>query len=182
MIIKDIILKYFFVIGTSFSIFLMLNNTKLISIKGLKMIVLVMILTKSFIFFKLTFNKLISSSRKNVAMHNFFAFMFINVIIMMFSFSFDYYSLYTIDIRTFVGIANHHPFYYQFFEFVFFSFFNFSNFGYGQIYPNSIIAKIAVSIEIIVPFIAFAFMLCDFVSLKESLKNGDFKFNLKVKK
>ena len=182
MLVKDVIIKYFSVIGISFLIFLMLNSIELISVKSLKMIILVMILTKSTIFFKITFNKLISSSRKNVAMHNFFAFMFINVLIMMFSFSFDYYSLYILDNNTFVGISKHHPFYYQFFEFIFFSFFNFSNFGYGQIYPNSIIAKIAVSIEIIVPFVAFAFMLCDFVSLKESLKSGNFKFDLKEKK
>jgi hypothetical protein len=56
------------------------------------------------------------------------------------------------------------------FECFFFSVLNFSFFGFGDVTPQTIQAKIVTMMEVILAFFTVIFLLSDFISLKDSLR------------
>jgi len=54
-----------------------------------------------------------------------------------------------------------------------FSVLNFSFFGYGDIIPAHIPSKIVMLLEVITAFTTVIFLISDFVSMKDSMRNRD---------
>jgi len=54
-----------------------------------------------------------------------------------------------------------------------FSVLNFSFFGYGDIIPAQIPSKIVMLLEVITAFTTVIFLISDFVSMKDSMRNRD---------
>ena len=177
MVVKDFIIRYLLIILGGFLIFY-IDSLEFVDDIVTKIILLVLILFKTGFFVVLSYRKVIDASRKNVAYHNFLAFMAINISMIIASFGIDFLCLYHVDHSAFIGIPAHLSFPRKIFEFMYFSMFNFSNFGYGEVYPIGILGKITVGIEILISFASIIFILSDFVSLKESFAENDYKFKL----
>ena len=108
-------------------------------------------------------------SMKNVAFHKFLIFMFINVMILIISFSVDFLCLYEINPSNFEGLPKNLSYGELFFEFIYLSMLGFNNLGFYDVVPKSMAARTLVILEIISYFLTIVFVLSDFVSLKDSI-------------
>lgn len=135
-------------------------------------------LVKASYFMSMTYHKIIESTEKDVPYFHFLIFILMIVTLIVLSFSLDFFCMYRIDEKSFVGIILSPNVYEVFFDCVYFSTLNFSYFGFGEIMPQTIFSKILVLTELIVSFLTIILILSDFISLKESLvrvrkKGGD---------
>ena len=82
----------------------------------------------------------------------------------------DYTCLYWINVNSFSSIPLELPFSKVFFEFVYLSMLSYTNFGFAEIMPATGFAKLIVMLQDIISYAMTIFILADFVSLKDSLK------------
>ncbi len=115
--------------------------------------------------------QLYEASRCNLAHHHFLILMGINMSQMVMSFAFDFHLLYCIDNGCFTGVAKGVNQMEALFDFFYLSTLNFSFFGYSDILPQSVPAKILNLTEIVLAFVTVIFLLSDFISLKDSIRN-----------
>jgi hypothetical protein len=87
------------------------------------------------------------------------------------SFGLDYHLLHTLNEESFHEIKPALAGGSLVFEFLYYSALNFMFFGYGDITPQTIPAKVLTLTEITLAFVTVIFLLSDFISLKESLRN-----------
>ncbi len=115
--------------------------------------------------------QLYEAAQCNLAHHRFLILMGINMSQMIMSFAFDFHLLYCIDNSCFTGVAKGvHPME-ALFDFFYLSTLNFSFFGYSDILPQTVPAKIVDLTEIVLAFVTVIFLLSDFISLKDSIRN-----------
>ena len=107
----------------------------------------------------------------NLPYHQFLKIVGINMTQVMLSFGIDYYTLLKIDMACLNEINPAFNELELLFECVYFSALNFSYFGYGDITPANIPAKLVSLTEILMGFMTVIFILSDFITLKESMKN-----------
>lgn len=115
------------------------------------------------------YRKIIEVSDNGTAYHRFLLFVVMNISVLVLSFGIDYWCLYRINPKSFVGIDPTLTIPEQLFETWYFSVLNFSFFGYGEIMPRTIPAKLILIMETIISFLTIILVLSDFISLKESL-------------
>lgn len=117
------------------------------------------------------FKKIVRFSKLNLSYYQFLAFIGLNIVMIIFSFSIDFLCLYQIDPVSFSGIAAHSNVFERLFDFFYYSLLIFSNIGMATILPETIAAKSLTMFESILSFVTIIFILSDFISLKESLTN-----------
>ncbi|HBF40189.1 MAG TPA: hypothetical protein DDW50_23135 [Firmicutes bacterium] len=86
-------------------------------------------------------------------------------------FAINYFFIYQVNIQNFKGNIGNDLFS-QAISFIYFSFVTFSTLGYGDIVPNSIIARLFVIEEILYYFIIVFFVISLFGVFKEEFKKG----------
>ncbi len=114
--------------------------------------------------------QLLSASRQNLAYHRFMVLMFVNMTQIILSFGLDFHCLHTLQAGCFSSIPAQFSQGELVFEFIYFSSLNFTFFGYGDVTPQTIPAKLLTLTEIFLAFVTVIFLLSDFISLKESLR------------
>jgi hypothetical protein len=114
--------------------------------------------------------QLLRASKDNLAYHRFMMLMLINTSQIVLSFGLDYHCLHCIDPSSFSGIDPTETTPEQIFDFTYFSILNFTFFGYGDITPQTMSAKLLTITEIVLAFVTVIFLLSDFISLKESIR------------
>ena len=107
----------------------------------------------------------------NLAHHRFLILMGINMSQIIMSFAFDFHLLYCIDNGCFTGVAKEVNQMEALFDFFYLSTLNFSFFGYSDILPQTVPAKILNLTEIVLAFVTVIFLLSDYTSLKDSIRN-----------
>lgn len=115
--------------------------------------------------------QLFDAARTNLPHYHFMLLMGINMSQMILAFMFDFHLLFCIDGASFAGVASTvgHP--EALFDFFYLSALNFSFFGYSDILPQTVPAKLVNLTEILLAFVTVIFMLSDFISLKDSLRD-----------
>jgi Ion channel len=115
--------------------------------------------------------QIVKATHQNMAYHTFLYAVGINMTQIVISFAADYYLLYHVNKESFNGINPDFTEGELVFECIYFSCLNFSFFGYGDITPNNVPAKIVTLSEIMLAFATVIFILSDFVTLKDSIKD-----------
>ena len=132
-------------------------------------IILLFSILKIAFFYQSIFKKLIIVT-KDVQYFSFLIFICFNVIYLIFSFSLDYFLIYSLDPLSFTGIEGADNIYEVYFKFFYLSFLLFTNMGVANVIPVAIPAEALVMLEAISSFATIIFVLSDFVSLKESFQ------------
>ena len=114
--------------------------------------------------------QLFEAARSNMAHHHFLLLMGINMSQMILSFAFDFHLLYCSNASCFAGVGQDVSQAEALFDFVYLSTLNFSFFGYSDILPQTVPAKVINLTEIVLAFVTVIFLLTDFISLKDSLR------------
>jgi hypothetical protein len=127
--------------------------------------------TKTILFGVENLRQLYDAARWNLSHHRFLILMGINMTQMIMSFAFDFHLLYCNDNGCFAGVNKEVGQAEALFDFFYLSTLNFSFFGYSDILPQTVAAKIVNLTEIVLAFVTVIFLLSDFISLKESLRD-----------
>jgi hypothetical protein len=152
-----------------------LINTRFLNPFVYKIIILILSLIKTGWFIYESSKQILIITRQNLPYHRFLLMLGINMIQIILSFAVDYFLLYLTDTGSFNGITTATGIFYQFFDFFYYSCLNFSFFGFGDITPNHISAKVITLTEVLLAFASVIFVLSDFVTLKDSLRNKEKK-------
>ena len=126
---------------------------------------------KTLYYFAETLWHLVQATASDLPYHRFLMLMAYNMSEVTFSFAVDFYCLKLLDAESFSGMAPDMTSGALMFECFYFSVLNFSFFGYGDITPAHIPAKLVMLMEVITAFSTVIFLLSDFVSMKESMRN-----------
>jgi hypothetical protein len=120
-------------------------------------------------FLRINYTKLKEFSKINISYFSFLFFVAVNILLMVFSFAIDYFSIYLIDPDSFSGVEDASTVPRQLFKFFYLSFLLFTNMGVANVVPVTMAAECMVMFEAIISFITIIFILSDFVTLKDSL-------------
>jgi hypothetical protein len=115
--------------------------------------------------------QLFAAARQNLAHHRFLLLMGVNMSQMILSFAFDFQLLHQLDPASFTGVPVGAGLAETLFDYFYLSTLNFSFFGYSDILPQTVPARIVNLTEVLLAFFTVIFMLSDFISLKDSLRN-----------
>jgi hypothetical protein len=116
------------------------------------------------------FRRIVTISHMDLPYHRFLLFIASNVSLIVFSFSFDYLSIYTYDATSFTGLEDTTNIVEEYFKLFYLSLLMFTNMGVANVVPVKIPAEIMVMFEAIVSFVTLIFILSDYVTLRDSLK------------
>jgi hypothetical protein len=136
-----------------------------------KITILILVIFKTCYFMVQSYNKIKEATEKHLPYYIFLQFMGYNIALLMFSFGIDYFVINEGIPGSFVGVNNDCSALRRFFDFLYYSSLNMTNFGFGTLMPLGMTAKIVTSLEVMLSFAAIIFVLSDFMSLKESMKD-----------
>lgn len=129
-------------------------------------------LVKTVYYFWESLFHLVQAAAHDQPYHRFLVLMAYNMAQVATSFAIDFYCLRCIDAGNFSGMDPNLSGAELMFECLYFSVLNFSFFGYGDITPAHVPAKIVMLLEVITAFSTVIFLLSDFVSMKDSMRNS----------
>ncbi len=132
-------------------------------------LVVVLSLAKTTFFGVENIRQLFEATRSNQPYHRFMLLMLINMTQIILSFGLDYHCLHRVNPKSFSVELTEATFFETVFEFTYYSTLNFTFFGYGDVTPQTVLAKFITMTEVLLAFVTVIFLLSDFISLKESL-------------
>lgn len=135
----------------------------------LVLIVLSGTLAKTLFFGIENMRQLFDAALNDWAYHRFLWLMLVNMSQIITSFALDFHTLETLNRDSFVTIAPEMRGWELIFEFFYFSTLNYTFFGYGDITPQTVVAKLVVMTEVVLAFTTVVFLLSDFTTMKQSL-------------
>jgi len=134
-------------------------------------LVVVVAFAKTIYYFAESLWHLLQAAACDLRYHRFLTVMGYNMAEVTISFAIDFYCLHRLDPGSFSGILPDLVGPELFFQCFYFSVLNFSFFGYGDIIPAHIPSKIVMLLEVITAFTTVIFLISDFVSMKDSVRN-----------
>jgi hypothetical protein len=123
---------------------------------------------KSGYFFYFVFSRIKESIHKEFYFDEFISFIGFSIVLIIISFATDYYCLYQIDNHAFFGIRDHSYVVSDWITFFYFSISAFTTAGLGDIHPQSSVAEIFVSMELMVAFFFTILVITNVLELRES--------------
>jgi hypothetical protein len=142
-----------------------------ISNRAVCWLVMTWALVKTVFFFVENLQHILLATSHNIPYHRFLGLMGLNMAQITLSFALDYWCLETADPSSFSSFQESWNQAEILFECFFFSVLNFSFFGFGDVMPQTIPAKVVTLMQVILAFFTVIFLLSDFISLKDSLRN-----------
>lgn len=162
------------IIGFLLVILLGLTEYFIIEFKGPKGIGLTVIflfaLVKVLYVVILCFRRIVTIAHLDLPYHRFLLFIAANVVLIVFSFSFDYWSVFHMDPTSFTGLEDTNNVAEEYFKLFYLSLLMFTNMGVANVVPVKIPAEVLVMFEAIVSFVTLIFILSDYVVLRDSLR------------
>lgn len=129
-------------------------------------IVIVMALLKSSYFIFHNFRSVRHTVRTERTFDHFIVLISVNIVLIVGSFATDYFALCKIYPDSFRGIFASNDGVLMF-EMLYFSLVTFTTTGFGDIVPASNLARLLVSLEVVVAFVSIIFVLSNFSNFKE---------------
>jgi hypothetical protein len=164
-----VVIEYFVVILLGIIIFY-IDDRELSNTYQTKVFITIISFSKTVYFGFYNYKNIISVSKNDTPYYVFLTFICVNVMLIIFSFGIDYTCLFWIDAGSFSNIPEEISFSRMFFEFIYISMLSYTNFGFAESLPVSGFAKLLIIFQDIISYAMTIFILADFVSLKESLK------------
>lgn len=115
------------------------------------------------------FRRIVNIAHKDVPYHTFLGFVALNILLVVFAFSLDYYFVYKMDPNSFSGLETAQTPIQCYFKLFYLSLLLFTNMGVANVVPVTIPAEALVMLEAIASFGTLIFILSDYVTLRESL-------------
>ncbi len=165
---KDIILKYLVVIGSGLLAFYF-DELEIVNPALNTFFIISISVFKTGFFIQQSLRKIGEVVNKNVAYFRFLIFMTTNILIIIISFSIDYFCLYQVDHSHFDGLPVSADHFRLLFEFVYLSMLGFNNLGFYDVVPVSIASKSLIMMEILLYYFSIILILSDFISLRDSI-------------
>lgn len=116
------------------------------------------------------FRRIVTIAHTDMPYHRFLLFVAANVSLLVFSFSLDYYAIFSYDPTSFIGLEDTNNVVEEYFKLFYLSLLLFTNMGVANVVPVKIPAEILVMFEAIVSFVTLIFILSDYITLRDSLK------------
>lgn len=151
------------------AILFLLDYYEQVSPAANKVILFLLCIVKSAYFIYVTFSRIKKTLETEFFYHEFLSFIIYNVLLIILSYTVDFYCLYRIDEAAFRGMTNGESIGSQFITFFYFSIATFTTVGFGDISPVSTSARIFVSTEILLAFFFNILIIANVVHLRESL-------------
>lgn len=133
-------------------------------------VVVVVALAKTAFFGVENIRQLRQAAAENIAYHRFLLLMVVNVWQVIVAFGLDFHALARLSPDNFAGVNPSLAGGELVFEYFYYSALNFMFFGYGDVTPQTVVAKGLTLTEITLAFVTVIFLLSDFISLKESIR------------
>jgi hypothetical protein len=166
----NVVIEYFIIIMFGVLVFY-IDDRELSKTHQIKIIIVSICLLKTIYFIIYNYKKIIEVSMRGTPYYEFLIFVSLNVLLIIFSFAVDYSCIYWIDPSSFSNVSEDFSFERMFFEFFYLSMLSYTNFGFAEILPVSGYAKLLVILEDIISYSMTIFILADFVSLKDSIRD-----------
>jgi hypothetical protein len=116
------------------------------------------------------FRRIVTIAHTDLPYHRFLLFVASNVSLLVFSFSLDYFAIFSYDPTSFTGLEDTTNIVEEYFKLFYLSLLLFTNMGVANVVPVKIPAEILVMFEAIVSFVTLIFILSDYVTLRDSLR------------
>lgn len=143
--------KYFTVILIGFFIFL-LDYYELANPGTREMVLFGLSVLKAAYFIYFVFNTIKETAHKEFNFHQFMSFIVVSILLVIVSFSIDFYCLFRIQPGSFAGLIQKSSIITEFVTFFYYSISVFTTAGFGDVKPNSTSAQIIVSMELMIAF------------------------------
>ncbi|MCS6823341.1 MAG: hypothetical protein NZ529_03535 [Cytophagaceae bacterium] len=115
------------------------------------------------------FRRIVRIAHLDIPYHRFLLFIAANVVLVVTSFSIDYFCIYKWNPDTFTGLEDTTNDLQRYFKLFYLSLLMFTNMGVANVIPVAIASEALVMFEAIVSFVTLIFILSDYVTLRESL-------------
>lgn len=123
---------------------------------------------KSAYFVYFVFNTIKQTAHKDFFFDKFMSFVVVSILLVIISFSIDYYCLYRIRPEAFSGIIPKANVLTEFISFFYYSISVFTTAGFGDIKPNSTSAQIFVSTELMIAFFFTILVIANITHIRSS--------------
>ena len=124
-------------------------------------------ITKSAFFIYFVFARIKESVHKEFYFDEFISFIGVSIFLIIISFAIDFYCLYRVDSSAFFGIQSK-SIVADCITFFYFSISAFTTAGFGDIHPQSSVAQIFVSMELMIAFFFTILVITNVLELRES--------------
>ena len=143
--------KYVTVIFIGLIIFL-LDYYELANPVTSEIILFALSILKAAYFIYFVFKTIKETAHKEFNFHQFMSFIVVSILLVIISFSIDYYCLFRIQSNSFAGLIQKSSILTEFITFFYYSISVFTTAGFGDVKPNSTSAQIFVSMELMIAF------------------------------
>lgn len=159
--------KYIIVILVGILIFL-LDYFELADPLTREVILFVLSIIKAAYFIYFVFTSIRESASRDFYFQEFMSFVVISILLVIISFSIDYYCLFRIQEGSFTGVIPKANIVTEFISFFYYSISVFTTAGFGDIKPNSTSAQVFVSTELLIAFFFTILVIANITHIRSS--------------
>ena len=134
-----------------------------------EIILLTICIFKSSYFIWFVFQQIKKTTNKEFYFHEFMSFIAVSILLVIISYSIDFYCLFRIQPESFSGLIPKENILTEFITFFYYSISVFTTAGFGDVKPNSTYAQIFVSTELMIAFFFTILVLANISHIRESL-------------
>ena len=130
---------------------------------------------KATYFTRFVFGQIKETAHREFDFHEFISFVVVSILLVIISYSSDYYCLYRIDPNAFSGLISMSNIGTEFITFFYYSISVFTTAGFGDIRPTSTTAQIFVSTELMIGYFFTILVFANILLIRESFNRKNIK-------
>ncbi len=133
-----------------------------------KIVLVTISLSKAAYLIYFVFRTIKATAHKDFFFNEFMSFVVVSILLVILSFAIDYYCLFRIDQTAFAGLISTSSLLKELIAFFYYSISVFTTAGFGDIKPNSTIAQIFVSTELMIAFFFTILVIANIAHIRNS--------------
>lgn len=165
--IRNILFQHLIILGIGLGLFY-LERFEIANLFWEKLILIFITIAKCIYFVEHSFKKIEEASLNKISYNSFIAIILTNVLLIVMSFSVDFWCLELIQPGSFHGLESNNI-WNSLFDFFYFSTLSFTTVAYGDIIPLTKAAKTLTVLEVGVAYLTTIIIISNFVQIKDSL-------------
>lgn len=163
--------KYLAVILAGLIIFL-LDYHELANSVTSEIVLFIISIVKAVYFIYFVFRTIKETAHKDFYFNEFMSFVVVSILLVIISFSIDYYCLFRIKADAFTGFISKSSIVTEFITFFYYSISVFTTAGFGDVKPNCTSAQIFVSMELLIAFFFTVLVIANIGRIRSSFVQG----------